>query len=817
MEVPDLLSEVRPKKNKLKRLRRKTIIVIGAGMAGLGCARQLEGLFSHYREKWTSHGEETPKVVVLEGRSRIGGRVYSHPLKNQKTDILPEHSRCTAEMGAHIITGFDHGNPLSMIIRGQLALPYYPLKDNSTLFDVDGKVVDKVRDTMVEKLYNDVLDRASVYRHRIAAAKTVDGDKKLIEAGRDPQGETGPPLSAMEGESDSGKGGADGNDIEPVPGGVDKLTGKAHMIVGSRKKAPPAKSAETMGWRLASNVLAYRDLNLDAVAKTTKNPTLGAAMDEAVKQYQFLLDLSPQDMRLINWHYANLEYANAANVGKLSLGGWDQDIGNEFEGEHAQIIGGYLQVPRGIWQYPSKLDLRTYKAVKEIAYTPSDGEDAIAGVICDDGDILEADHVVLTVPLGVLKEQCISFDPPLPDWKLGPIERLGFGTLNKVILVFEKPFWDVDQDMFGLLREAEVVDSLDQEDYESNRGKFYLFWNCIKTSGLPVLIALMAGDAAHQAENVSDAALVAAVMQELARMFKQQEVPIPSETIVTRWGKDRFARGSYSYVGPTSLPGDYEAMARPLGNLHFAGEATCGTHPATVHGAYISGLRAASEVIDALLGPIQLPSPLVPESRKSHLGSEVHGQKVKTEGHVLTETQAVKEARLEAYESDILAAIYDALGYRPSKPGKPGSNPFLLFTKDMWGVCKNACDDARRAATGNSSVKASRNEVRVALGQMWREASEEVRRPYLERTSHNRIVNTESAATFEDRLAAWDAQAMEVRRKYIREHPGILSHDEEKQMWQELGEAGMFESERRAKAVSSGGYAEDSGSEMDIR
>ena len=817
VEVPDLLSDVRAKRYKLKRSRRKTIIVIGAGMAGLGCARQLEGLFSHYREKWAAIGEEPPQVVVLEGRSRIGGRVYSHPLKNQKTNILPEHSRCTAELGAHIITGFDHGNPLSMIIRGQLALPYYPLKDNSTLFDVDGQLVDKVRDTMVEKLYNDVLDRASVYRHRIAAARTVDGDKKLIEAGRDPHGETGPPLSALEGESDIGKGGIDGNDIEPVPGGVDKLTGKAHMISGSRRKAPPAKSAENMGWQLASNVLAYRDLNLDAVAKMNNNPTLGAAMDEAVKQYQFLLDLSPQDMRLINWHYANLEYANAANVGKLSLGGWDQDIGNEFEGEHAQLIGGYLQVPRGIWQYPSKLDLRTYKAVKEIAYTPGDSEDTIAGVHCDDGDILEADHVVLTVPLGVLKEHSISFDPPLPDWKLGPIERLGFGTLNKVILVFDKPFWDVDQDMFGLLREAEVVNSLDQEDYVSNRGKFYLFWNCIKTSGLPVLIALMAGDAAHQAETVSDAALVAAVTQELARMFKQDPIPVPSESIVTRWGKDRFARGSYSYVAPTSLPGDYEAMARPLGNLHFAGEATCGTHPATVHGAYISGLRAASEVIEALLGPIQVPNPLVPAPRHSSSATGIHSQKRKAEGLIPGETQAAREARLEAYESDILAAIYDALGYRPSKPGKPGSNPFLLFTKDKWVVCKEACDAARRATTGNPLAKASRNEIRIALGQMWREASEDVRRPYLEQTSQNRIANMENAATFEDRLAAWDAQAMEVRRKYIREHPGILSPSEEEQMWQELGEAGLVESERRVKLVSSGGYAETSGSEMEVQ
>ena len=38
---------------------------------------------------------------------------------------------------------------------------------------------------------------------------------------------------------------------------------------------------------------------------------------------------------------------------------------------------------------------------------------------------------------------------------------------------------------------------------------------------------------------------------------------------------------------------DYEHMARSVGNLYFAGEHTIGTHPATVHGAYLSGLRAA--------------------------------------------------------------------------------------------------------------------------------------------------------------------------------------------------------------------------------
>ena len=826
---PPEAPNIRVKRYVSKRYKRKTIVVIGAGMSGLGCARQLESLFGHYRDRWTSLGEEPPKVILLEGRNRVGGRVYSHPLKGQKSSGIPEQKRSTAELGAHIIIGFDHGNPMSMIVRGQLALHYYALKDNSTLHDIDGKVVDEERDQMAEKLYNDVLDRASVYRHRVPPPVTVEGDKEMIEAGRDPQLEGGAPISSIEEKlltaSDNDHG------TENVPAGMDKLTGKAHLIPGPRKKEPPAQAAEAMGWKLASNVLAYSELNLDVVAKASKHPTLGAAMDEAVKQYQFLLDLSPQDLRLINWHYANLEYANAANVGKLSLGGWDQDAGNEFEGVHAQVIGGYQQVPRGILQSPTKLDLRTRKVVRQIDYN-ADTRFACEStkVACEDGDTFDADHIVLTTSLGVLKEEKVSFDPPLPDWKKGPIQRLGFGTLNKVILVYDKPFWKVDQDMFGLLREPEVHDSLDQEDYISNRGRFYFFWNCIKTTGRPVLISLMAGDAAHQAENSSDADLIAEVTQELAKIFKQTIVPQPIETIVTRWGKDRFARGSYSYVGATSLPGDYEAMAAPIGTLHFAGEATCATHPATVHGAYISGLRAASEIIDDLLGPIEIPSPLVPwpaetdavtaespqQYRPKDPAPRVSGPAIREPDPAAAETEDVKQARLEAFESDILQAILNELGFRPAPPGKPGSNPFLLFTKDRWAEVKKACDDAHFRRTGDPNKKAERNEIRAMVGQIWREASEEAKRPYFEQTESNRKANLEEAATFDARLASWDEKAMEVRKQYVQRHPGVLSEREEAEMWRTLGVYGTFhdDQERRAKKMS--GYAEESDSNVDV-
>ncbi|KAI4257295.1 MAG: hypothetical protein LQ352_001707 [Teloschistes flavicans] len=805
VEVPDT-SHIKVRKYKTKQSKQKTIVVIGAGIAGLGCARQLESLFRQYHYRLALLGEEPPKVIVLEGRNRIGGRVYSHPLNNQISARIPEQARCTTELGAHIITGFDHGNPLNMIIRGQLALHYHALRDNSTLYDLDGRLVDKKQDTMVEKLYNDILDRASVYRHRPDAPAIISGDKMLIEAGRDPQGEADAMISTT-GTSRTEESTRAGSDqLENVPGGMDKLTGKAHMVTGSRKKAAPALAAEAMGWNLSSNVLASRDLNLDPVARGMEHPTLGAAMDEAVKQYQFLLDLEPQHMRLINWHYANMEYANAVNLGKLSLSGWDQDIGNEFEGEHTQVIGGYQQVPRGILQYPSPLDLRTQKTVKRISYDPNGRRGRSSRVHCDDGQVFEADRVILTTSLGVLKERTLAFDPPLPRWKLEPIERLGFGVLNKLVLVYEKPFWNVDQDMFGLLRDSDSPGSLDQEDYVKNRGKFYLFWNCIKTSGRPVLIALMAGEAAVQAESASDDELINGVTADLRRMFKGTHVPRPSETIVTRWRKDPFTRGTYSYVGATSLPDDYDVMARPVGNLHFAGEATCGTHPATVHGAYISGLRAASEIMEELLGPIDLPTPLVPPSIKTESSPKSTGQKRKAEEAPVSvsESAAAKAARLEAIEQEILATIIAEIGFQPSKAGaKKGSNPYLLFTTDKWEECKERVNTARREATGSANFKGNKNDIRAAVGALWRQASEETKQQYREKTVGNRQTYSENAATFEARLASWNERAVEIRRKYLDDHPGALSTEEQEAMWTALG---IYEHGRKAKRKS--GYAD---------
>ena len=330
--------------------------------------------------------------------------------------------------------------------------------------------------------------------------------------------------------------------------------------------------------------------------------------------------------------------------------------------------------------------------------------------------------------------------------------------------------------MFGLLNEAEHEASLRPEDYNARRGRFYLFWNCIKTSGKPTLVALMAGDAAHYAEATSNDQLVREVTDRLDSMFAPNPVPLPTETIVTRWSKDPFARGSYSYVGAKTQIGDYDVMARPHGPLHFAGEATCGTHPATVHGAYLTGLRAAAEVFETMIGPIDVPSPLVEKKVKLEHATTTTSSTDYKPGFApaVIPVQASKTARAqrdEDYEAAIIGAILDKIGERPIKPGRSGVNPFLLFTKDYWYAVKKECDDARVAATGNAEAKASKQDVRIAIGLKWRTAGEDIKKPYQEQADSARESATSNAASFKERVAHWDSEAARIRQEYILKNP----------------------------------------------
>ena len=61
-----------------------------------------------------------------------------------------------------------------------------------------------------------------------------------------------------------------------------------------------------------------------------ENPSLGQIFDYHLRNHPRFGELTGEDMRLIQWHLANLEFANAARLDRTSLQHWDQDDGFEF-------------------------------------------------------------------------------------------------------------------------------------------------------------------------------------------------------------------------------------------------------------------------------------------------------------------------------------------------------------------------------------------------------------------------------------------------------------------------------------------------------
>ncbi|KAF4955486.1 hypothetical protein FGADI_4459 [Fusarium gaditjirri] len=740
--------------------RQKTIAVIGAGISGLGCARQLEGLFRQFADRFHERGEPAPRVVVLEGRARVGGRVYSREFQTKPKEKPPafEGKRHTAEMGGMIITGFDRGNPINILLRGQLGLPYHALTADTTIYDSNGKAVDPVRDQLVEKLYNDCLDRVSEYKHKNQLAKLVEGRRDLIEEGRDSPGD-GSKTMFQEEEAAAAQENAPPVAQQSIPAKVnlipvssDKLTGRVHMEPGTPATTKASDKARLMGWTIRDS--ADRE-NIDLTSAVNKEgATLGSVLDNAISQYKQIIGLNAQDHRLINWHIANLEYSNATSLHNLSLPLWDIDAGNEWEGSHTMVVGGYQSVARGLVHCPSSLDLKTKFPVKSISYHTGEGM-ASAAIECEDGSVVDADAVVCTIPLGVLKHNNIVFNPPLPSWKTDVVERLGFGILNKVVLVYDKIFWDHDRHIFGVLRESSNRLSTSQKDYAANRGRFFQWFNVSNTTGLPCLIALMAGEAGFETEHSSNDSLVAEATEVLRSVFGQ-DVPYPVEAMVTRWGSDRFARGSYSSAAPGMQPEDYDIMARPVGNLFFAGEHTIGTHPATVHGAYLSGLRAASEVLETLIGPIEVPTPLILPRDSVLLRKRKEP------------VQDQQPARLQAYENDIQTYIQSKLGDRPSRPAKVAGNAYILYSKDLFDVARKKCEESQKPGKGGRAVP---NEVRIMTSKMWKDASPEERKPYEDQATEQKRGYAEAVQAWTRAAERWDQEAAALRIAYEKENP----------------------------------------------
>jgi monoamine oxidase len=197
-----------------------------------------------------------------------------------------------------------------------------------------------------------------------------------------------------------------------------------------------------------------------------------------------------------------------------------------------------------------------------------------------------ADRVLLTIPLPILKNNSVEFQPELPPDKIQAIQSIEMGTGIKITLKFSSPFWDTDtRSILG----ASIVPE-------------YWVTTADKTSNGFYLTAFVMGESADQLALLSENAAIQELLTELSLLYPNGNVQsmYSGEFLYKNWANEPYIGGAYSFPSLNS-EGQREKLAAAVSNkLFFAGEATnFNGHLATVHGAMESGYRAVLELLES--------------------------------------------------------------------------------------------------------------------------------------------------------------------------------------------------------------------------
>ncbi|KAH9307521.1 hypothetical protein KI387_035432 [Taxus chinensis] len=329
-------------------------------------------------------------------------------------------------------------------------------------------------------------------------------------------------------------------------------------------------------------------------------------------------------------------FCTQANLERSITAADDLDnVDLEANMEYTEFPGMHMPIPKGFSSVVNELMNRLpvgsimYNARVESIEWSCEGR---SRAVLLKGPDIAADHVILTVSLGVLKS-CIKgckkndvdsgkdvaeglgfggFQPPLPSWKVDAIRRLGFGVVDKVHMHFSSAVSDVTGIIFLFGKQQNGVGRLGG-----------IPWWMRKTySLLPthnnsrILASWLAGKEAIQMESLSNQEVIHGVLNTLFAFglnpkklsdINKDKMPVIDGVLRSQWGTNPLFWGSYSYVPLGSSGDDIEQLAEPLPcpedqcskplQILFAGEATDRNYYSTTHAAFLSGVREANKLL----------------------------------------------------------------------------------------------------------------------------------------------------------------------------------------------------------------------------
>lgn len=605
-----------------RQRRKKVVAVIGAGLAGLVAAAELE--------------KSGLQVVVLEARDRVGGRV-------EGVELQVGNRVANVDVGAAHIHGDDR-NPVMALAKkaGVDLLPHG--QKVMALSDEHGERLSRKTDLKVSRIFEDMLRAAKVYAAQMTRGKPPRAAFFIamgMKMQRDIDEKTDTSVFVL---SPQGV---------PVPVRlVRSVDGGSFLVswlsrdIGDAALARYWKGLGIPVSRIGARPVWFREIvarheafPADAVLlrvaqsiwrRTGPPNASSAATDDAFavkvdvskpcKSLGDFVDMfrelhlsgnktvTTQEERCFLWQIGNLEYACGTALSNLSIKHWDVDSCAGLSTEQSLVRGGSDKILKPLVDKVG--DVRLKFEVTRVEWDASTGrvEGSLPCIVHRaDGPPVGADAVVVTLPLGVLKARAVAFDPPLPEEKAAAIGRLGFGNVAKIVLSFEKRFW---APAMGAKRRIGRLPGKAPD----GPGIFFEFADVTDATNAPTIVASCGGTFADMMskELITDERVAETFANSAHIMFKNlcQGCDTPEKPLAwatASWGTDRHFHGCYTYMGLDSSPADVEALRKPLrdggGNtrLFFAGEATDSRFLASTEGAMRSGIRAADAVAKSLL------------------------------------------------------------------------------------------------------------------------------------------------------------------------------------------------------------------------
>ena len=340
-------------------------------------------------------------------------------------------------------------------------------------------------------------------------------------------------------------------------------------------------------------------------------------------------------------------------------------LGRNVEGEELIIVSGNIQLVNAVATPDTINKVQLNRPVKKIDYTSTQK----VSVIDINDNKLDADYVVCTIPLGVLKQPGNNslFNPPLSETKINSFKMVKAGLLTKFCMLFPYTFWSSESLIVLLpdnptsyaytpdnIDEAKMINDLlyykstieDSVNIENNASRIWknyeerwlnnlnntqlnlINMSVVSKGQVNMLVATFPGSLGWIAERIDPAKLSNMIYRRLNKAFSMwwvnnmpdgsnlpPTIPIPIKTYCTKWSREPYSMQAYSYIGVGGTKQDVNNIKESLRDSNnnmrvvFAGEHTNVKYLATSTAAFSSGYNAANKIFkDNNLPELPIPT-----------------------------------------------------------------------------------------------------------------------------------------------------------------------------------------------------------------